>query len=257
MKKSHRKEYKKHYLPIILFSLIVISSFFVVSYLNQIPSPGHGGDQIFFSNGSAYFSLQEAISNGTIKGPPMLLGTLANTSLTGLGHMADNIWIKLNGNESTLQDAINNGSLCCSSCTGDSVYAQQISSLTHYASKIWIINKTGNEETLQKAIDNKEFCSCGDSFCDSARGETCSTCPGDCGSCCGNTACDNGETCATCPGDCGNCCGNGVCDNGETCGTCDCPACPCVVNSCPCDNFNNCGTYYCGNCYDWYDPGGW
>jgi len=46
---------------------------------------------------------------------------------------------------------------------------------------------------------------CGDGLCNN--GETCSTCPGDCGTCitCGNGSCDNGETCSTCPGDCGNC----------------------------------------------------
>jgi hypothetical protein len=55
-------------------------------------------------------------------------------------------------------------------------------------------------------------------------GETCATCPGDCGSCCGNGACDNGESCASCGEDCGLCsyCGDGYCDsgNGENCSTC-------------------------------------
>jgi hypothetical protein len=45
---------------------------------------------------------------------------------------------------------------------------------------------------------------------------------------CGNGTCDEGETCGTCPGDCGECppggsqCGNGVCDAGEDCGCSDC-----------------------------------
>lgn len=45
---------------------------------------------------------------------------------------------------------------------------------------------------------------CGDDSCDSADGETCATCPGDCGDCCGNTTCEPalGETCSTCPADC-------------------------------------------------------
>ncbi len=49
---------------------------------------------------------------------------------------------------------------------------------------------------------------CGDSVCSGA--ETCSTCPGDCGTCvvtpyCGDSACNGTETCSTCPGDCGVC----------------------------------------------------
>jgi len=47
---------------------------------------------------------------------------------------------------------------------------------------------------------------CGDQTCDP--GETCATCPADCGACpptCPNGTCDPGETCATCPADCGAC----------------------------------------------------
>jgi von Willebrand factor type A domain-containing protein len=42
---------------------------------------------------------------------------------------------------------------------------------------------------------------------------------------CGNGTCDEGETCGTCPQDCGECastCGNGVCDPGEDCNCSDC-----------------------------------
>ncbi len=39
------------------------------------------------------------------------------------------------------------------------------------------------------------------------------------GSCayCGDKVCNNGETCSTCPTDCGACCGNGVLNSGEAC----------------------------------------
>ncbi len=88
--------------------------------------------------------------------------------------------------------------------------------------------------------------SCGDGQCDD--GETCTTCPTDCGFCstCGNGVCDPGESCSSCPMDCGTCesCGDGFCDEGETCVTCpgDCGLCP----SCGDGKCN--GTENCQNC---------
>ena len=94
---------------------------------------------------------------------------------------------------------------------------------------------------------------CGDQVCD-PNTETCSSCPADCGICCGNKVCEAplGETCQSCPADCGSCCGNSVCDSsiGETCFLCplDCGQCcgdgQCVAahsettRTCPAD----CGT---------------
>ena len=77
---------------------------------------------------------------------------------------------------------------------------------------------------------------CGDKQCNN--GETCSSCPADCGFCiplesCGDTKCNANENCSTCSVDCGKCllppitCNNGKCDNGETCKSCptDCGIC--------------------------------
>jgi hypothetical protein len=64
-----------------------------------------------------------------------------------------------------------------------------------------------------------DFCLCGNGPC--TGGETCESCPADCGPCpCGNGTCGGGETCESCPADCGSCCGNGTCDGSENCDTC-------------------------------------
>jgi len=64
----------------------------------------------------------------------------------------------------------------------------------------------------------------GDGFCNPMLGETCVSCPGDCGPCrglCGDGVCATVETCAACPADCGTCaggvCGDGILDPGEEC----------------------------------------
>jgi hypothetical protein len=59
---------------------------------------------------------------------------------------------------------------------------------------------------------------CGDFYCEV--GESCSSCPADCGQCappaavCGDRLCSAGESCLTCPVDCGECGGGGD-DDGE------------------------------------------
>ena len=92
-------------------------------------------------------------------------------------------------------------------------------------------------ESYATTVYTKAEVICGDQTCDG--GETCSSCPGDCGSCivCGNGSCQAGETCSSCPSDCGACvtCGNSVCEAGETCGGCvwDCGQTHSLCQSCP------------------------
>ena len=71
------------------------------------------------------------------------------------------------------------------------------------------------------------YCSCGDSFCDSACSEDTGTCPDDCGYDgfgCGDGECNGGESCYDCPDDCGgapDACG--VCGgDGSSCAPVDC-----------------------------------
>lgn len=53
---------------------------------------------------------------------------------------------------------------------------------------------------------------------------------------CGNDICGDNENCDNCPGDCGDCCGNSACDYGETCSTC---------NDCACDTGEECVAEEC------------
>ncbi|MDP6943299.1 MAG: hypothetical protein QF464_04045, partial [Myxococcota bacterium] len=107
---------------------------------------------------------------------------------------------------------------------------------------------------------------CGDGVCAPDDGETCESCPADCGDCpvepCGDGECSeaNGENCTTCPVDCGECpdpCGDGECnaESGETCETCpvdcgDCPVDPCGDTVCDADGGETCEScpVDCGDC---------
>lgn len=87
---------------------------------------------------------------------------------------------------------------------------------------------------------------CGDATC--APGETCESCPADCGGCddaCGDGVCDPGEACDGCPDDCPQCaelCGNGLCNPGEACVACpdDCPQCAELCGNGTCDPEESC-----------------
>jgi hypothetical protein len=96
---------------------------------------------------------------------------------------------------------------------------------------------------------------CGDGSCNGS--ETCATCPGDCGACppvCGDGSCNGTETCNSCPGDCGACpsCGDGTCNGFETCSSCpgDCGTCPPVCGDGTCNGTETCATCPgdCGVC---------
>jgi alpha-tubulin suppressor-like RCC1 family protein len=71
------------------------------------------------------------------------------------------------------------------------------------------------------------LCACGNASCEATLGETTATCPEDCGSACGDAACNGVETGDSCYADCGSC-GNAVCEESEVtalgcCQDCGCP----------------------------------
>lgn len=128
---------------------------------------------------------------------------------------------------------------------------------TDYDGKIgWIFASSvaPNGNTSQIPFGNEIGCKgCGDTVCN--LDETCDSCPGDCGVCCGNGVCqpEYGEDCGTCASDCGACCGNGQCEpgRGESCSACelDCGSC-CGNGVCEPNLNETCATcgQDCGSC---------
>ena len=86
-------------------------------------------------------------------------------------------------------------------------------------------------DALCAAEPDPRLCACGNGVCEPALEESTATCPQDCGSRCGDGACNGPETSDTCYGDCGYC-GNGMCDLDEI-ARMSCPAdcgCPPGLN---------------------------
>jgi hypothetical protein len=89
-------------------------------------------------------------------------------------------------------------------------------------SEDWCGDCTPEEPEPEVTPDSNPYC--GDGSCNGS--ESCSSCPGDCGSCgpvCGNGSCESGENASNCYSDCGPVCGDGYCDSskGENCNNCD------------------------------------
>ncbi len=107
-----------------------------------------------------------------------------------------------------------------------------------------------------KPIHQAKISLCGNGHCNN--GESCSSCPKDCGACppiCGNSKCEVGESCSSCTKDCGACspvCGNRVCEPGESCSSCstDCGVCPPVCGNGRCEAGESCSScsFDCGPC---------
>jgi len=108
-------------------------------------------------------------------------------------------------------------------------YSWGLGNTEYYDDIVIATTKEDVERFLGVDVSDEPYC--GDDTCDP--GETCSSCPNDCGACapsCGDGTCDPNETCSSCPSDCGTCqpyCGDGTCNGNETCSSCptDCGQC--------------------------------
>lgn len=115
-------------------------------------------------------------------------------------------------------------------------------------------------ETCQSCPADCGACAfCGDQICAAAAGETCGTCPQDCDVCpgCGNGTCEPSESCETCPVDCTEGCGDPICgdmfcNGSETCQLCpvDCGMCADFCGDSACNGGEDCGScpQDCGAC---------
>lgn len=65
-----------------------------------------------------------------------------------------------------------------------------------------------------EVASDARLCACGDGMCDGSVGENTATCSEDCGSRCGDSACNGTEAGNDCYSDCGYC-GNGICESAE------------------------------------------
>ena len=133
-----------------VFVFVLLSVGLVVGYSQNIPNPGHGGDDVFvFINGQE-LELQGAINSGQF-GIEYNGGTY--TSAVGIGHRGTELFVNVDGADKSLQDSINDGSLC-SSGGGSGGYSGS-GYLGHVGDDI-LVDFNG-EKSLQKAIDDGDF----------------------------------------------------------------------------------------------------
>ena len=92
-------------------------------------------------------------------------------------------------------------------------------------------------EDFCDTVGDSVICACGDGTCDGGAGESTVTCPADCGTDCGDGACNGDESPLNCSDDCGTC-GNQVCEAeeaaaGDCCIDCGCEeGLVCLNNAC-------------------------
>jgi len=168
---------KKRLIYLMPFLVILIVGI-IFSYSQQVPNPGHGGNELLVSVDGYTMTLQEAIDNGFLvdNGPS---ATQSYTSSVSKGH-SENIFVSVSGAEKNIGQAISS-SLCGS---GSDVYNSAIT-LGHNANEIWV-SVGGVEMTFQNAINSGKFC-CVDTSWTPATSSYCSGTPFTQTSNCGTT----------------------------------------------------------------------
>lgn len=140
------------FLVVILVFLVGISFVIAYSYINPIPNPGHGGDNVsIFVNGVSK-DLQQAIDDGDFSS--LFTGGTSSGGITK-GHKGKEIIVNTGGNIKSFQEAINDGSLS-SVVAGTS--PSDFGSIVHGNNGDEIlININSQEKTLQQAINDGDF----------------------------------------------------------------------------------------------------
>ncbi len=136
----------------LLMNILIVA---VYAYINPIPNPGHGGDNVYIYINGASKSLQQAINDedfsSKFTGDSSYSGNIVH------GHKGEEIIINVGGNIKNLQQSIDDNSLC-SVRAGTS--PSNFGSITHGNTGNEVLISLPAEKTLQKAINDGDFQNC-------------------------------------------------------------------------------------------------
>lgn len=126
---------KSYYFLIYVLVFILFSSI-ISAYVQNVSSPGHGGDAVFIYVKGTNMDLQRAEYEGFLNNYSS--SGMVYSINSSVEHLWNQIWVKVNGVESTLSQAMTNGGLCCRNCNQTLAYSTQPPNPGHYAKDVLI-----------------------------------------------------------------------------------------------------------------------